>query len=175
MFRERGFDKVTVAEVMKEAGLTHGAFYSHFKSKEDLMVAAIKDAMQSTITAVRDNFGTDAGRIAYINSYLSTKHRNHPGTGCAIAALCGEVRLEPGAKEAFTAALKEVVAAQGSKRDQSILTVATLVGAMMLARAVSDERFSNEILWSVASKFSRRSTSKGRRGSFKSVSHPSTK
>ncbi|ADV81397.1 TetR/AcrR family transcriptional regulator [Terriglobus saanensis] len=152
LFRERGFKDVTVAEVMKAAGLTHGAFYSHFSSKEALMAAATEYGMQNTLERVAKNFATPAGRKAYIDRYLSTKHRDHPETGCTMAALSSEIRREPVARDAFTASLKEILAAIGEERGEAILTTATMVGAMMLARAVTDEAFSREILKEIREK-----------------------
>ncbi len=152
MFRERGFNDVTVAEVMGAAGLTHGAFYSHFASKEALMAAATEYAMENTLEALRKDFGNAEGRASYLHRYLSLKHRDNPGTGCAMAALSGEIRHEPEVKRVFTSELKEIVAASGGERGSAILTVAALVGAMALARAVSDETFSREILEAVRQK-----------------------
>ena len=155
MFRERGFDDVTVAEVMNAAGLTHGAFYSHFDSKEDLMAAATEYAMKATRQALTRNFESEAGRASYIDRYLSRKHKDNSSTGCAMAALSGEMRHEPVVKDIFTAELKEVVAAIGGHRNNAILTVAALVGAMTLARAVSDETFSQDILQAVRQELSK--------------------
>ncbi len=146
LFRERGFDGVTVAEVMQAAGLTHGAFYSHFDSKEDLMSAAVEHGMKTTLTGVKRDFGSAEGRAAYLNRYLSPAHRDAPGAGCTMAALSGEIRNEPEVKEAFTLKLKEIIAAAGGQRGAEIARLAAMVGALTLARAVSDEDFSLEIL-----------------------------
>jgi TetR/AcrR family transcriptional repressor of nem operon len=91
LFRERGFEDVTVAEVMKAAGLTHGAFYNHFDSKEALMAAAVEYAMQRTLHGVKGSFKSVGGRRAYLDRYLSTKHRDTPEAGCAMAALSSEI------------------------------------------------------------------------------------
>lgn len=149
LFRERGFEHVTVAEVMKRAGLTHGAFYSHFESKEALMVAAVEYAMHGILRGVRKSFPTLEGRRAYLDRYLTTKHRDEPGTGCVMAALSGEIRNEPEVKGRFTENLKEIFSAMGGERREAMATLATLVGAISLARAVDDETFSREILRSV--------------------------
>lgn len=152
LFRERGFDDVTVAEVMKKAGLTHGAFYSHFASKEDLMAAAVERAMEGTLDGVKKNFTTAEGRRGYVNRYLSARHRDNPALGCAMAALSGEIRHEPEVKSAFTAELKEIIAASDPDRGKAMLLVAAMVGAMSLARAVDDDAFSREILKEVRKK-----------------------
>lgn len=156
MFRERGFQNVTVAEVMKAADLTHGAFYSHFDSKESLMAAATEYAMENTLQGVKKNFGTAKTRAAYLDRYLSTEHRDHPAAGCPMAALSGEIRNEPEVKGAFTTELKAIVEAMGDDRGDAMLILSAMVGAMALARAVSDEAFSREILKKVRRKLDRK-------------------
>jgi TetR/AcrR family transcriptional repressor of nem operon len=131
---------------MKAAGLTHGAFYSHFASKGELMAAATEFAMENTRKGVLRSFGTAEGRADYIGRYLSPDHRDGPGNGCAMAALSGEIRNEPEVKDRFTAELNAIVEATGDQRGQAIVMTAKMVGAMMLARAVSDDAFSREIL-----------------------------
>ncbi|MCU1249290.1 MAG: regulatory protein TetR [Edaphobacter sp.] len=152
LFRERGFEDVTVAEVMKKAGLTHGAFYSHFESKEALMAAAVEYAMQGVLRGVKKSFPTLEGKRAYLDRYLTARHRDTPGTGCPMAALSGEIRNEPEVKGRFTANLKEIISAMGGERREAMATLATLVGAISLARAVDDEAFSREILREVQKK-----------------------
>jgi TetR/AcrR family transcriptional repressor of nem operon len=152
LFRERGFNDVTVAEVMNAAGLTHGAFYSHFASKEALMAAAVEYAMENTLSGVRESFATAEGRAAYLDRYLSAKHKDHPAPGCAMAALSGEIRNEPEVKGAFTAELKGILQAMGGERGEAMFTLAAMVGAMALARAADDEEFSREMLREVRRK-----------------------
>jgi TetR/AcrR family transcriptional regulator, transcriptional repressor for nem operon len=152
LFRERGFDNVTVADVMEAAGLTHGAFYSHFDSKEALMAAAVEYAMDITRKGVEESFATPQGRAAYLDRYLSRRHRDHSATGCAMAALSGEIRNEPEVKGAFTLELKAILDAMRGERGDAMLTLAALVGAVALARAVADESLSREILREVRRK-----------------------
>jgi TetR/AcrR family transcriptional regulator, transcriptional repressor for nem operon len=152
LFRERGFDDVTVAEVMKKAGLTHGAFYSHFASKEALMAAAVAHAMKASVRDVKKSSATAQGRRAYLGRYLSTRHRDSPAAGCAMAALSGEIRNEPEVKSAFTAEVKETIEAMGGDRGAALVALAAMVGAISLARAVDDEAFSREILREVRKK-----------------------
>jgi TetR/AcrR family transcriptional regulator, transcriptional repressor for nem operon len=165
MFRERGFQDVTVAEVMKAAALTHGAFYSHFDSKESLMAAATEYAMENTLEGVKKSFGTAKTRAAYLDRYLSTEHRDHPATGCPMAALSGDIRNEPEVKGAFTVELKAIVEAMGGDRGEAMVTLSAIVGAMALARAVSDEAFSREILEKVRGKLDRKEGHPNRLGS----------
>ena len=136
LFRERGFQDVTVAEVMNKAGLTHGAFYSHFESKEALMAAAVEFAMQKALRGLKKSFPTREGKRGYVDRYLTAKHRDSPGTGCPMAALSGEIRNEPEVKGRFTANLKEIISAMGGERREAITTLATLVGAISLARRI---------------------------------------
>jgi TetR/AcrR family transcriptional repressor of nem operon len=156
LFRKRGFKAVTVAEVMQAAGLTHGAFYSHFSSKEELMAAAVDEAMRVSVEGLAASSGTATGRRAYRDAYLSTKHRDGAESGCTMAALSGEIRNEPETKAAFTARLKETVAAAGGDRAETLLAVSAMVGAVALARAVDDDAFSEEILQKVRAELRRK-------------------
>jgi TetR/AcrR family transcriptional regulator, transcriptional repressor for nem operon len=155
MFRERGFEDVTVAEVMKAAGLTHGAFYSHFGSKEALMAEATAYGMEITRKGVKKSFGEKKTRAAYIERYMSPRHRDNPSEGCTMAALSGAIRNEPEVRGTFTAELKEIVEAMGGDRGEAMTTLSAMVGAMALARAVEDDAFSREILSEVKAKITK--------------------
>jgi TetR/AcrR family transcriptional regulator, transcriptional repressor for nem operon len=146
MFRERGFESVSVAEAMKAAGLTHGAFYSHFGSKTDLMRAATEQALEKTRARVARNFQNPADQEKYIESYLGQKHCRNVAGGCPLAALSGELRKEPELQEMFARKLEEIIEATGETRDEAIMTLSTMVGAMSLARAVGEGPLSAEIL-----------------------------
>ncbi|RXH57485.1 TetR/AcrR family transcriptional regulator [Granulicella sibirica] len=146
LFRERGFDDVTVAEVMKAGGLTHGAFYSHFPSKEALMAAAVEYGMEATLAGIKKNSATATTRAAYLNRYLSTKHRDNPAQGCTMSALSGDIRNEPEVQHTFSTELKAILEAMGGNRGDAIFTTAAMVGAMVLARAGDDDSLSKEIL-----------------------------
>jgi len=82
LFRERGFENVTVGEVMKAAGLTHGAFYAHFGSKQELQQAAVAYGQELSAGRARDSGATKNGRKTYADRYLSAGHRDNPGDGC---------------------------------------------------------------------------------------------
>jgi TetR/AcrR family transcriptional repressor of nem operon len=152
LFRGRGFENVTVAEVMKAAGLTHGAFYAHFASKEELQAAAI--AYGQTLSARRaQQNGTKNQKGSYAERYLSRRHRDNPGDGCTMAALAQEVaRSTPELKTAFERGFEEILAAKGGNRKEAIFRSAALIGGVVLARAVQDPKFSDEILESVRQK-----------------------
>jgi TetR/AcrR family transcriptional regulator, transcriptional repressor for nem operon len=156
MFRERGFQNVTVAEVMKAAELTHGAFYNHFESKDALMTAATEYAMEAARAGLQRASGTAKSRAAYFGRYLSTEHRDNLSTGCPIAALSGEIRHEPAVKEVFTAKLKEIVEEMSGDRAKALLKLSAMVGALAIARAVSDSAFSLEVLQQVKKELDRK-------------------
>jgi TetR/AcrR family transcriptional repressor of nem operon len=150
LFRERGFENVTVGEVMKAAGLTHGAFYAHFDSKQELQEAAVVYGQGLSAGRARSYGATKKGRQAYIDRYLSSRHRDNPGDGCTMAALAQEVaRSTPELKAAFERGFEEILSAKGGDRKEAIYESAALIGAVVLARAVRDADLSDEILESV--------------------------
>jgi TetR/AcrR family transcriptional repressor of nem operon len=149
LFRERGFEKVSVGEVMKAAGLTHGAFYAHFASKEELQAAAV--AYGQKVSLQRNKAKKNKG--SYVDRYLSPLHRDNPGDGCTMAALGQEVaRSTPELKAAFERGLEEILSAQARDRKEAIFQAAAMLGGIVLARAVQDPRLSDEILKSVRQK-----------------------
>ena len=91
LFRERGFENVSVGEVMKAAGLTHGAFYAHFGSKQELQKAAVACGQELSANRARAYGTTKKGRQEYAVRYISPRHRDNPGDGCTMAALASEV------------------------------------------------------------------------------------
>jgi len=158
-FRERGFDGAGVAEIMKAAGLTHGAFYAHFASKEELEAEAVERGfaqLDNRFSALMAN-ARDPKR-AFLDSYLSAAHRDHPGLGCVIAALGPEIARDSAARKPFTRRVKYIIERmaggfrwkrKGDGRRNSIHLLSAAVGAVTLARAVDDPRLSDEILESV--------------------------
>jgi TetR/AcrR family transcriptional repressor of nem operon len=153
LFRERGFENVTVGEVMKAAGLTHGAFYAHFGSKQELQEAAVAYGQGVSAGRARGFGATKKGRRAYADRYLSPRHRDNPGDGCTMAALAQEVaRSTPELKTAFELGFEEILSASGGDRKKAIFQTAALLGGVVLARAVQDPRLSDEILESVRRK-----------------------
>ena len=159
LFRERGFDGAGVAEIMKAAGLTHGAFYAHFASKEALEAEAVERAFAQSdnrIYALTTN-ARDPKR-AFLDSYLSAAHRDHPGSGCVMAALGPEIARDPAVRKPFTRWVKHMIEGMaarftwkrwGAARHNAIHLLSTAVGALTLARAVDDPLLSDEILESV--------------------------
>lgn len=150
LFRERGFENVSVGEVMKAAGLTHGAFYAHFGSKQELEKAAVAYGQGVSAERARSHGATKKGRKAYANRYLTLRHRDNPGDGCTMAALGQDVaRSTPEIKAAFERGLEEILFAGGGDREEAIVQTAALLGGVVLARAVQNPKFSEEILASV--------------------------
>src|SRR5215468_2699043 len=152
LFRERGFENVTVGKVMKAAGLTHGAFYAHFASKEELQAAAVAYGQKVSRERVQRN-KTKKNKESYADRYLSPRHRDNPGDGCTMAALGQEVaRSTPELKVAFERGLEEILAAEAGDRKEAIFHVAAMIGGIVLARAVQNSQLSDEILKSVRQK-----------------------
>ena len=151
LFRERGFENVTVGEVMNAAGLTHGAFYAHFGSKEELQAAAVAYGQKVSLGRVQRSKKKTKG--SYADRYLSPRHRDNPGDGCTMAALAPEVaRSTLELKAAFEQGLEEILCASGRDRNEAIFHAAAMIGGIVLARAVRDPRLSDEILNSVRQK-----------------------
>lgn len=152
LFRERGFENVSVGEVMKAAGLTHGAFYAHFASKQELQKAAVAYGQAVALGRVQQS-KTKKDKRSYADQYLSRWHRDHPGEGCTMAALAQEVaRSTPELKAAFEQGLEEILSAEGGDRKDAIFQSAAMIGGIVLARAVRDPRLSDEILNTVRQK-----------------------
>jgi TetR/AcrR family transcriptional repressor of nem operon len=161
-FREDGVDRVGVADLMRDAGLTHGGFYRHFESRDELVAEAVERALHDggqAMAAVAES--PREPLAAVIDAYLSVAHRDHLGTSCAVTTLAGDVaRSNPRARTAYTDQVSvyidmlERLLPRGTtdqRRATAITTLSTLVGAVSMARAVNDERLSQEILASAAS------------------------
>jgi TetR/AcrR family transcriptional repressor of nem operon len=157
-FRERGFDGVSVAEVMQEAGLTHGGFYGHFASKEALAAEAATHALMQTADrwkATLENRGM-AGLERIVDAYLSRRHLDSPGTGCAIAALGPEMaRQGEPVRSAFAGELEHLIDAlagfmpgadAAERRSRALPLMAQMVGAIVLARAFGRSVLATDIL-----------------------------
>jgi TetR/AcrR family transcriptional regulator, transcriptional repressor for nem operon len=151
LFMTHGYADVAVAQVMQAAGLTHGAFYGHFSAKEDLYAAACEWSMMRAAGKLRG-----VSRRELIERYLSKEHLSDRDGGCPIVALSSEVTHRRAmAAEAFErgfcAMLDAIAASAGgdsgtARRRETIATMASLVGAVVIARAVADEHLADEIL-----------------------------
>jgi TetR/AcrR family transcriptional regulator, transcriptional repressor for nem operon len=153
--RERGLSKVSVADVMKAAGLTHGAFYNHFQSKDDLIAKSVEHASSIARENMAESERSREGLSAYVDSYLSRGHRDQPGSACLISTLGAEISREPAARPAFTDHVRGVLQSltkslrlskTRTARGDAIRLLSGMVGAIILARGVNDEELSDEIL-----------------------------
>jgi TetR/AcrR family transcriptional repressor of nem operon len=152
--RRDGIDHVSVAELMKQAGLTHGGFYRHFDSRHELVAEAVAEALAQGSQRVNGSaeLARPAALAAIVDGYLGRLHRDKPETGCAVAALPTDIaRTDPRTRAAYSRQVRsyiEVLTEVTPDRDpdQAHLILATLVGALLLARAVDDHDLSDEIL-----------------------------
>ncbi len=158
LFREKGFGGISVADIMQAADLTHGGFYGHFASKDDLVAQACQRAMAVAIaswekTAARD---PDDPFAALLTRYLSLPHRDDPARGCVFAALGADAaRSGPLVHDAFADGLEPLIeilaqsapgASKAARRQKAVAAMAGLVGALLLARAIGKRELSDEIL-----------------------------
>ena len=157
-FRSEGMDAVGIANLMADLGLTHGGFYSHFRDKEALVAAACRhgfDELRQRLAELLAAAPPDARLAALVEHYLSPAHRDRPDDGCVAAALGGEMaRRDQPSRQAFTAGVEAQLALlqecqpPGSKADglTASATLALMVGALLLSRAVSDPALSLRFL-----------------------------
>jgi len=157
--RAAGPDRIGVKDVMARAGLTQGGFYAHFASKEDLVAAAIETMFEGRRQMAIDAFdGREprAGLIAYVDSYLSDRHRRNPALGCPLPALSADIaRMPEEARETFAAGMERLIAmlaeklgAAGHDRAEPLARsiLAEMIGALALSRAVTDDARAAAIL-----------------------------
>ena len=152
LFRAKGFDAVGVAEVMQAAGLTHGGFYGHFSSKDDLIAQTVAHMFEPSDDAKSET----ADLSAFIDTYLSPKHRQGVAAGCPTAALVADIRRQgPEARDALTSGVRSqidrITAAisdtpSPEARRDATGAWATMVGAVIMARTLDDEALSDQIL-----------------------------
>ncbi|WP_029117251.1 TetR/AcrR family transcriptional regulator [Mycobacterium sp. URHB0044] len=156
--RRNGIKGVGVAELMKEAGLTHGGFYRHFESREDLVAVAVERALTQGSERTVDT-AAQGGRGAFeaiVDDYLSRAHRDQPEAGCAVAALAEDIsRGDDRPRVAYGRKVEEYLelfaglassSDPGADRRRAYLVLSALVGAIAMARAVGDGDLSDDIL-----------------------------
>jgi len=153
--RESGTEGPGVAEIMQEAGLTHGGFYKHFDSRDDLVAEAVETAIAESRDGYRETVDGAADPLAaFVDWYLSPAHRDDPGSGCAVVALGADVARADervraaytGQVEAYIANMEELLGGGTDARRRAIAAVTSMVGAVLIARAIDDEPLSEEIL-----------------------------
>jgi len=153
LMRERGISSVGVDALAEAAGMTHGSLYSQFGSKERLVEEAVAYAISAKGQELPEVFSLND----YVSDYLSAAHRDDPASGCPFAALsCEMARQSRGVRERFTAGVRGMIAVLSrrmdsglkprQREDKALAATASLVGALILARAVNDPELSDDIL-----------------------------
>jgi TetR/AcrR family transcriptional regulator, transcriptional repressor for nem operon len=151
-----GIDGSGIATLMADAGLTNGAFYAHFASKEDLVATAVADQLRAQRASVSAQTPDRAGLEQYVRAYLSVEHRDNPDHGCPSAALLDEIgRCTDATKQAYTDGLLAVIddiAARlaphdpPSARTKTLSVFALMVGTLQLSRALADRQLADAVL-----------------------------
>jgi TetR/AcrR family transcriptional repressor of nem operon len=157
--REKGAHGIGVADLMKDAGLTHGGFYAHFDSREALVIEAFADAMDRSTARWRkiaEATPPEKRLATIVESYLTTIHRDDPGHGCAVPTLGADIAREsPKTRKAFAAKLEQMIdmltaqipnVPHKAARKQAMAAIATMMGTLVLARVAGSGEFSEEIL-----------------------------
>jgi TetR/AcrR family transcriptional repressor of nem operon len=157
--REKGAHGIGVADLMKDAGLTHGGFYAHFDSRDALVIEAFAYAMDRGTERWRklaEQTPPDKRLATIVESYLTSVHRDDPGRGCAIPTLGAEIAREnPKTRKAFAAKVEQMIdmlaeqipqVPRKAARKQAVAAIATMMGTLVLARIAGNGDFSNEIL-----------------------------
>ena len=155
-FKRDGIDGSGVATLMADAGLTNGAFYGHFQSKEDLVATSVADQLREQRESLRALAPGRAGVELYVREYLSIQHRDNPADGCPSAALLDEIgRCTDPTKRAYTdgvlAVIDDIAARLApddpqSARMKTLSVFAIMVGTLQLSRALADRQLAEEVL-----------------------------
>jgi TetR/AcrR family transcriptional repressor of nem operon len=153
--RESGTDGPGVAEIMSEAGLTHGGFYKHFDSRDDLVAEALDAAIEQGLDGFREaTADAEDPLAALVDWYLSTDHREDPGAGCPVVALGADVARSGdrvraayrGQVERYIADTESLLPDGEDTRRRAIAAVSSMVGALLISRAIDDKDLAEEIL-----------------------------
>jgi TetR/AcrR family transcriptional repressor of nem operon len=154
--RESGTEQPGVAEIMRAAGLTHGGFYKHFGSRDELIVEAVEHAMTETESRVHElTAAAEDPLAAWADAYLSVEHREDPATGCAVAALGTDIHRVGGpAQDAYRSQVDRYLALlqplldgeEDAARRRATVTLSAMVGALTIARALGPTPRSEELL-----------------------------
>ena len=157
--RQKGAHGVGVADLMKEAGLTHGGFYAHFNSRDDLVIEAFTHAMDRSTERWRKLAGQTSREKRFamiVDSYLTSLHRDDPGRGCAIPTLGAEIARESSrTRRVFAGRLDQMIdmladqipgLPRKAARKRAMAAMATMIGTLVMARVAGSGEFSDEIL-----------------------------
>ena len=155
-FREGGVAAVGIAGIMSDAGLTNGAFYVHFDSKEDLVQAVLGDALEQRARGLQGNLERHQSLKESLRDYLSARHRDNAALGCPTAALVAEIARHPAKTQSvFTGSVERIVlliaarlrqGTDAERRRKAMAIYGMMVGSLQIARAVNDSKLSGEIL-----------------------------
>ena len=176
-FRERGFDGLSLDDLMLEAGLTHGGFYKHFASRDALVCEATSHAFAEAKVRLEKDLAnaSDTGLAAYLEVYLTEKHRDDIGEGCPVAALATDVARIPSAREIFGASFRAYAdwvasmlsSPEALKPARGAAIICAVAGTIAIARALDDKAFSSAILEATRELILAGGQPKRRRGSAK--------
>ena len=154
--KQDGIDGSGIAALMTDAGLTNGAFYAHFESKDDLVANVVADQLRAQHAVLDSLAAGQAALEEFIRDYLAPRHRDHPSTGCPSAALLDEIgRCDDAVRDSYTQGMQsivDVIAAHLSPHDppagrtRAVGLFTVLVATLQLARAVSDRKLSDDKL-----------------------------
>src|SRR5580704_16932147 len=155
-FKRDGIDGSGIATLMADAGLTNGAFYAHFASKDDLVATAVADQLREQRASLSERVPGRAGVEQYVREYLSVQHRDDPDDGCPSAALLNEIgRCTDATKRAYTdgvlAVIDDIAAGLApddppSARAKTLSVFALMIGTLQLSRALADKHLADEVL-----------------------------
>ncbi|MDC6380810.1 TetR/AcrR family transcriptional regulator [Pseudomonas graminis] len=152
-FRRDGIGATGLQPLMKALGLTHGGFYAHFKSKDDLVEKSLRCAVDQVHASRAEKLAEDSSTQAFIDLYLSTAHRDHPEKGCPLPTMASELGQRGQPSEItdelinrMLATLEAGMPAEGLSSDKSVMLMSGLVGAMVLARSAKDPALAERIL-----------------------------
>jgi TetR/AcrR family transcriptional repressor of nem operon len=161
LFREKGIEGVGLADLMQDAGLTHGGFYRHFASRDELVSEACSLAFMESVQRMTGRAAADPdhGLEKIVNAFLCESHVANPGRGCGVAALGGDVfRRDERTRDAFTKGVTALIALLASlqpgrtavkRREQAMVAYASMLGALIMARGVDDPALRRSILETV--------------------------
>lgn len=152
--REEGLQSLSIAKLMKAVNLTHGGFYGHFSTRDELVAEALKEALRDGAKTGHAAVGEDRSLRSKTRSYLSRAHRDAPVRGCAISALSGETARENlAARSAMTLHIRRLIqsvenalSGEPGSRERAVAIASMMVGAVTLSRVADDTALSDEIL-----------------------------
>lgn len=150
--KDAGLESVSVGKLMRRANLTHGGFYGHFASRADLLAHALERALEEGAAAfAAKKAEAPANYATTVKGYLSRKHRDSRTTGCAIAALAGDVaRADDAAREVMSVRIERFVShmneALGGDEEKAMFAVSAMIGALLVSRVMADEKRSDAVL-----------------------------